>query len=78
MARAIGAGEGWQSHVDINEVMLAACLLPEVVLESGVVATTGGGAAAEAGAGAGAGAIGGVGGGAGVGASVGASVGAPR
>ncbi len=70
------ATEGWQSHVDINEVMLAACLLPEVVLESGVVATTGGGAAAEAGAGAGA--IGGVGGGAGVEAGVGASVGAPR
>jgi len=47
------ATEGWQSHVDINEVMLAACLLPEVVLESGVVATTSAGAAAGAAAGAG-------------------------
>ncbi|MFM7261744.1 MAG: hypothetical protein ACKO3W_14190, partial [bacterium] len=23
----------WQEHIDINEAMLAACLLPEVVLE---------------------------------------------
>lgn len=42
------ATEGWQSHVDINEVMLATCLLPEVVLESGAVATIGAGAAVGA------------------------------
>jgi hypothetical protein len=40
------ATEGWQSHIDINEVMLAACLLPEVVLESGAPATVGAGAGA--------------------------------
>ena len=27
------ATEGWQEHLDINEVMLAVCLLPEVLLE---------------------------------------------